>query len=327
MSHHPPPAGPFSVAVTPAEVAPGDEITLTVAFAAEAGAERSIDPAELIGCRLALCDADGEVLAEALIDRDGADRPCLEPLILLAPDHPGPLGWTLRLLEPDDPPADFPPTEAPVEATVMARRPGVSVWGLPDAVEPGAEVRFRIGIKCPFGGDSAGWPFELRDAAGATLAEGRLGQAPWPGTEGLCHAEVALTAPAQPGRHRWQVVALPPAAEADEGPAAPAPLHAPSALPVTLHVTEPAALRLRIVAVDATTGAPVAGARVTAHPRRTRTDAEGGAELALPRGHHVLFVAGPAHFALRSEAELTEDTELRVVLEPDRAFSEEDLWA
>jgi len=325
MSNPPTPACPFTVTVTPAEVAPGDEITLTVAFAAGAGSEpgaaRAIDPADLIGRRLALCDPDGAVLAEALIDRDAADRPCLEPLILLAPDRPGPLGWTLRLLEPDDPRAAFTPLEAPVEATVRARRPGVTVWGLPDAVEPGAEVRFRIGIKCPFGGDSAGWPFVLRDAAGATLAEGRLGDTPWPGTEGLCHAEVALAAPARPGRHRWQVVALPPEAEG------PASLHAPGALPVTLHVTEPAALRLRILAVDATTGAPVAGARVTAHPRRTRTDAEGRAELALPRGRHVLFVAGPAHFALRSEAELTEDTELRVVLEPDRALSEEDLWA
>ena len=88
----------------------------------------------------------------------------------------------------------------------------VVVWDVPAAVEPGAAVRVKVGVKCAADCSSAGRRVEVRDEQGHVVASGAVGSAPWPGTSALYYAELELRAPEAEGLHAREV-----AVAADEG--------------------------------------------------------------------------------------------------------------
>ena len=79
--------------------------------------------------------------------------------------------------------------------------------------------------------------------------------------------------------------------------------------------------------IDAETSAPIARAKVVAHPFQTFTDAGGRAELRLPSGPRRLFVSGPDHIPYQVEGDVTEDIDITAALDRDKPITEAEIWA
>jgi hypothetical protein len=299
---------PIRLVLEPEAPEAGMEFTLTAEIDPEALPEAT-DLVILDDCGKELGRADLVETDEGLVS---------EPLALKAPLQAGEHLWKARLIaETGD---DAPP--APVAVALPLRvkaHPVVAVaWGLPPALSPGESFTFQVGLKCPCGCDSSGWPFTLSDGKGRKLHEGRVGDTPWTGTEGLHYAEITLAAPKAEGTETWEIVSDPP-----EAPAA----HTPGRAEVRL-VTLPAPeVTITVVVTEAATGAPVPRAKVVVHPYRALAGEDGIALLRVPRGRYTIQVSGRKYFASQTEGDVEEDVTISAELEIDRDFTDADAWA
>ncbi len=80
----------------------------------------------------------------------------------------------------------------------------VIVWDVPAAIEGGRRFSVRIGIACSSGGRPDGCRVEVRDHEGRSRATATVDEEPWPGTDALYQAEVALVAPEAEGLYDWE---------------------------------------------------------------------------------------------------------------------------
>jgi len=297
----------------PDEVDAGAEATLRIEVTAE-------PPLDLIGHEVMIADAGGEAVATATLgpaeDTEGS-RFMTGTVALTAPARPGSYRYVARLAEiagEDDP---RPAVETEFQLAVVAHRIAPVVWDVPQAVEPGRTFGIRVGASCTSECSAAGWTVCIRNDAGDTLAEARVGDAVWPGTEGLRYAEVSLTAPEEIGRVSWEAVV--------EAPDAALP-HQAGRRRFGLRTAPPADARLLVEAVDAETGEPVPGLKVVAGPFSTRTGPDGAAELAVPRGEHCVFVSGGKYIPHRTECVIEDVETIRVALEPDTGLTYGMVW-
>jgi hypothetical protein len=272
---------------------------------------------EIEGREVAILDAAGEERARGPVVRLDDGTWGVEPAKVAAPRTPGSQVWTAVLVPLGDGDEE-PPHRVAFDVGVNAHRISVRVWELPDVVEAGSPVSFRVGVKCVAGCCSSGWSFAVRDAAGAIVAEGAVGDTPWRGTEGMFHAEIRAKAPAETGVTRWTVTAAAPEGDTP---------HVSAPVEVRLRTGPAADATLRVEVVDARTGAPVPRATVLAHPYRTRSDAGGVAVLRLPKGSYPLVVSGGKYFALETRVEVTGEGTVRAEMIEDREFSVEDAWS
>ncbi len=196
----------------------------------------------------------------------------------------------------------------------------IVVWDTPTAVECGATLRFKIGVKCAAECSSAGWRVAVRDVAGGELATAVMGGVPSPGTSALHFAAVELPAPATEGLHAWEAALVPDSSE--DGPA-----HAPTSVGFQIRAVRAPECLLRVIAIDAASGAPVPGAKVVVHPYRSVTGVDGTAELRVPKGAYRLFVSGRDYFPFRSDGEVAADVTIRAELDVDRGPSDAELWS
>ena len=194
----------------------------------------------------------------------------------------------------------------------------VVVWDRPAAIERGKRFAVRVGVACSSGCASAGWRVEVRDHEGERRATATLGDDPWPGTDALHHAEVALVASDAEGLHTWEAAALTDGLEV---------AHTGGRARFGVRVVSAPACRLTVVAVDAESGKPVEGARVVAHPYRTVTDARGMAELRVPAGEYRLFVSGKGSVPFRFDGQVKADKTIRAELAQDVELSDADIWS
>ncbi len=197
----------------------------------------------------------------------------------------------------------------------------IVVWDTPAAVECGASLRLKVGVKCTAECRAAGWRVEIRDAEGRSVASAAVGDVPWPGTAALYYAELELRAPNTAGLHAWEAVLEP------EGAAVDRPAHAAASAQFHVRAVPAPECVVKVVAVDAASRAPVRGARVVVHPYRAVTDAEGVAELRVPKGAYRLFVSGRDYFPFRSDGEVSADVTIRAELAVDRGPSDAELWS
>jgi hypothetical protein len=72
---------------------------------------------------------------------------------------------------------------------------------------------------------------------------------------------------------------------------------------------------------------PIAGAKVVVHPYRALTDADGVAEIRLPKGAYRLFVSGHERFPFRSDGEISGDLTITAELDDDFGPSDAELWS
>ena len=192
------------------------------------------------------------------------------------------------------------------------------VWDTPPAIERGKRFAVRLGVACSARCPAGGWAVEVRSHDGERRATATLGDEPWPGTDALYHAEVALTAPDAEGLYTWEAEALTDGADV---------AHAGGSARFRVRVVSPPACLLTVVAVDAESGTPVAGARVAAHPYRAVTDARGVAEMRVPAGEYRLFVSGRRYRPFRFDGTVQADTTIRAELAHDVELSDEHLWS
>ena len=207
------------------------------------------------------------------------------------------------------------------EGNVEPHATRLVVWDTPPAIERGRRFAVRLGVACSARCPPAGWAVEVRDHDGELLTTSALGDEPWPGTDALYHAEVALTAPDAEGLYTWEAAARTDGADvadiADAGGSA----------RFRVRVVSPPACLLTVVALDAESGGPVAGARVTAHPYRAVTDARGVAEIRVPAGEYRLFVSGRRYRPFRFEGDVQADTTIRAELAHEVELSDADIWS
>jgi len=89
------------------------------------------------------------------------------------------------------------------EPTTESHPTSIAVWGVPSPVVVSRRFAATVGVKCAAGCPLAGREVVVRDAVGADVGHGSLGESPAPGTRALYAAEVMLEAPAEEGVHAW----------------------------------------------------------------------------------------------------------------------------
>jgi hypothetical protein len=196
----------------------------------------------------------------------------------------------------------------------------VVVWDVPVVVEPGAMVRVKVGVKCAAECSSAHRLVEIRDAEGSIVASGSVGAVPWPGTSSLYHTDLELRAPTVEGLHVCDVFVV---AAAQESHLA----HDAASTRFQIRAVRAPECRLKVVAVDARSHAPVPGAKVVVHPYHALTNAEGIAELRVPKGAYRLFVSGRDRFPFRSDGEIDADVTIQAELDEDFGPTDAELWS
>jgi hypothetical protein len=219
--------------------------------------------------------------------------------------------------------------------TEASHKRSIVVWDVPSTVECGAAFAIKAGIKCDALCPPDNWALEVRDEHGNRLACAEVGEAIWPGTEGLRRVVLKLTAPASEGSFRWKVIApaavsLSAAQDRSEAPPDPPealPEHSESAAYFNVRTVPEGECCLTVIAIGRETQEPVAGAKVVAHPYRAVTDERGVAELNLPRGRHRVFVTRRNFLPLRLDRDLAGATTIRAELELDTGPSDAELWA
>jgi hypothetical protein len=288
----------------------------------EAGAEMEIRVAPADGAGAApegavavVRDADGQDIATAPLQKNPDDGAIRAVLRLAAPDAIGDHRWSVSL---QDAGGEIAAGVLTFAVGAHAVRP--SVWNLPPAITAGERFGFTVGLACAAGCAAAGWGFVLEDQDGRVLQSAMAGPEPLPGTAGVHGARIDVVAPSEAGRHVWR---LRPVQTGGDG------LHAPVAVDVHLNVVRRPDRVIRVRARDAASGAPVARARVVAHPFRAMTDADGLAELAVPAGAYRLFVSGPPYFPFRAEIDTGPEVPVEILAEMhhDRPFDETDQWS
>jgi hypothetical protein len=195
----------------------------------------------------------------------------------------------------------------------------IVVWDVPTAIECGAPLRFKVGVKCAAECRVPDWRVAIHDAESRSVASAAVGDTPWPGTAALFYAEIELPAPGAEGLFVWEA-AVGEAADA-------AALHAAASTRFQVRTVPAPECRVKVVAVDAVSRSPVRGARVVVHPYRAVTDAAGVAEVRVPKGAYRLFVSGRDYFPFRSDGEVSADVTIEAELHADRGPSDAELWS
>ena len=214
----------------------------------------------------------------------------------------------------------------------------IAVWGVPSPVVAGRPFTATVGVKCASGCRLSGMPVVVRDAAGAAVGEGRLGEAPAPGTRALFAAEVSLVAPEAAGVHfrtaTFAGSAAPVDAEAagtgaggavDEAAAANRTeaagdgreaAHAGSSSTFSFRAAGPPDHRVTVTVREREAGAPVAGAEVRVGPCRAATDAGGLAVLDVPAGEHDVWARKAGYETHAGRVAVTGDVAYRIDAAP-----------
>ena len=198
----------------------------------------------------------------------------------------------------------------------------VVVWDVPAAIECGVPFRVKVGVKCAAECGAGPRHVEIRDEHGDAIGSGVVGDVPSPGTSALYFAEIELRAPKAEGVYAWE------AAVADVFDVATGnATHTAASARLQVRAAHAPECLLKVVAVDARSRAPVQGAKVVVHPYHALTNADGVAELRVPKGAYRLFVSGRDRFPFRSDGEIDADVTIQAELDEDFGPSDAELWS
>ena len=198
----------------------------------------------------------------------------------------------------------------------------VVVWDVPAAVERGAAFRVKVGVKCAADCSSAARRVEVRDEEGGVVASGSVGDVPWAGTAALYYTELELRAPTVEGLHAREAFVAAAFADAAGGAG-----HDAASARFQIRTVRAPECRLKVVVVDARSHLPVPGAKVVVQPYHTLTNADGIAELRVPKGAYRLFVSGRDRFPFRRDGEIDADVTIQAELDEDLGPSDAELWS
>jgi hypothetical protein len=195
-------------------------------------------------------------------------------------------------------------TEAPHDASV-------AVWDIPSPVVKDRPWSLKVGIACSTGCSLHDHAITVHEADGTLLGGARLSNTPWPGTSALYWAEVEVSALQPEGRRTLQV-------HCNEN------LHPVSAtFSVTIGGQPEHAVR--IVATDATTGAPIDAVEVRMGAFRATTDKDGVATIAVPGGGYEVILWKVGYQTSPVSIAVSEDVRVPIEMEVVRK-AEQPYW-
>lgn len=198
----------------------------------------------------------------------------------------------------------------------------IVVWDVPTAVRCGAPFRVKVGVKCAVECGAAARGVEVRDDRGVVVAAGAVGDVPAAGTSALYYADLELRGPDGEGLHAWEARVADLVDLASGGVT-----HTGATAQFHVRAVRAPECLLKVIAVDARSKMPIPGARVVVHPYRTLTNADGVAELRVPKGAYRLFVSGRDRFPFRSDGRIDGDVTIRAELDEDFGPSDAELWS
>ena len=185
----------------------------------------------------------------------------------------------------------------------QAATTSLAVWEVPATVVAGGRFTVKIGVKSSAGCDLSGRGVAICDAAGAVIGEGRLGDAPWPGTDALYWTDVSLPAPATAG-----IAAL----TAHFSAAELQPPHTDASAQFSFAVVKAPDHTLTIKVVETESAKPLADAYLRLGPYRTTTDRDGAATLRVCKGGYQLHIWKVGYDAPATAVDIDGDTTMQV---------------
>jgi hypothetical protein len=256
----------------PAEAVVGARVAVRVEVTCADGIDRG-------GTVLEVTAPDGAVTMHVIAQHDVAVG--ASEVTLVVPAEVGEHVWRIRLPAHDG--CDIQCDDHTLSVAIHAKphTSSLAVWAIPSPATAGEPFAIKVGAKSSGDCHLAGRRIEVRDAAGAVVASGRLGDTPWPGTSALFWTELQLLAPTQPGLATY--AAQFDAAEMDLP-------HEGACSSFTVAVTEPPAHLLTVKVIAKETAAPIEDAQIRLGPHRAATNPAGLAEVRMPKGRYELFV-------------------------------------
>jgi hypothetical protein len=179
----------------------------------------------------------------------------------------------------------------------------LAVWEVPATVVAGERFSVKIGVKSSIGFDLRGHGVAIRNAAGAVIGEGRLGDTPWPGTDALYWAELSLPTPATGG-----IAAL----TAHFSAAGLQPPHTDASFQFTVAVVKAPDHTLTIKVVETESAKPLADAYLRLGAYRATTDQAGSATLRVCKGSYQLHIWKVGYDAPATAVDVGGDTAIQV---------------
>jgi hypothetical protein len=265
--------------------------------------------------RVVVLDARGVEVSRAGLSR--LDETAFETgdIALRAPAEPGEHAWRAVVLAANAKRDAREIAAAAFRLSVQAHSARLNVWDVATAIPAGEPFSFKVGLACSAGCNLGGQRLRMLDHRGREAGIVTLGNEPWPGTDALHVAEATATAPAEVGRHVWQIVTT------DWGTALP---HAGGHVELSVNAVPAPDCTLTITVIEYEKQKPIAGATVVAHPFRAKTNAAGIATMRLHKGRYDVLISAPryAPFAIPIEAEA--DVAAAAELEPDVTWKSDD---
>ncbi len=155
----------------------------------------------------------------------------------------------------------------------------LAIWDVPSPLVRRRASKMKVGVKCSAGCCLAGQPIEIRDATGAKVGGGTLGQMPWDGTSALYWAEIESPDPASEGTCFWSVDFVPVGMRAPHGGAS---------LAFSLLAVKPPQHVVAVRVVEKETRAGIENAEVRLGVYKARSDRGGCAQIEVPAGTYDL---------------------------------------
>ncbi len=296
----------------PAELAVGSDFVLQVNVSCPAGCDLGTMP-------LAVTGPDGQLTTfEPASDQERSPGEVAPRAIALkAPQQVGEHVWVVRFLPQEGAGVRHEECTLPVHVTAVPHATSLAVWAVPSPVVMGEKFSVKVGAKSAAACDLKGKQIAISNQAGAVVAQGSLGDSPWPGTSALYWTEVEVTAPDQEGMF-WCAVNF--AAADVETP------HDGASSKFSVAIVRPPEHRLTVEVLEKDTKAPIEDAQVRLGAYRAATDPSGRAEVAMPKGTYDLTVWKVGYDAPSQIVDLHDDVSIQIEAEivlpenPDAAW-------
>ena len=196
----------------------------------------------------------------------------------------------------------------------MTHEISLAVWDLASPVVIGRRTTLKVGISCPSGCSMSGAPIEIRNADGATVASGRTGSEPWPGTIALYWTELDVAAPHTEGTHAWSATAIAPDASHE---------HVTSV--IRFVSSRSPEHRLSFEVIEKGSGAPLGDVELRIGVFRATTNAMGRAHVDVPGGTYDVHAWKLGYDLLSRTASVGADTTLQLEI-PVTLSAEQPYW-
>ena len=225
--------------------------------------------------------------------------------------------WVVRFLPQERAGVRHEECTLPVHVRTVPHATSLAVWAVPSPVVMGERFSVKVGAKSAAACDLKGKKIAISDQAGAVIAQGNLGDTPWPGTSALYWTEVEVTAPDQEGMF-WCAVNF--AAADVETP------HDGASSKFSVAIVRPPEHRLTVEVLEKDSKAPDRGRPGAARRLPGRHRSVGRAEVAMPKGTYDLTIWKVGYDAPSQIVDVSEDVSIQIEAEivppenPDAAW-------